>query len=69
MKSIWLEKKIIEVQYKSFSPSDLAVNKSIQKSYKPAKRKLEKKKAIKGLKAVCTYVYVTVSCHHNLCID
>lgn len=49
MKTIWLE-----VQCKSFSPSDLAVNKSIQKSYKPAKRKLEKKKAIKGLKAVCT---------------
>lgn len=64
MKTIWLE-----VQCKSFSPSDLAVNKSIQKSYKPAKRKLEKKKAIKGLKAVCTYIYVTVSCHHILCID
>lgn len=40
-----------QVQCLTFSPSDLAVNRSFQKSYKPAKRKLEKKKT---MKAVCT---------------
>lgn len=41
----------VQVQCLKFSPSDLAVNRSFQKSYKPAKRKLEKKKT---MKAVCT---------------
>lgn len=41
----------VQVQCLTFSPSDLAVNRSFQKSYKPAKRKLEKKKT---MKAVCT---------------
>lgn len=53
----------VQVQCLTFSPSDLAVNRSFQKSYKPAKRKLEKKKT---MKAVCTS---TLYMYRLLCID
>lgn len=53
----------VQVQCLTFSPSDLAVNRSFQKSYKPAKRKLEKKKT---MKAVCTS---TCTVYRLLCID
>lgn len=47
----------VQVQCLTFSPSDLAVNRSFQKSYKPAKRKLEKKKT---MKAVCTRLCLVI---------